>query len=196
VASLTPLQALGNLLQALLHPIQAVVHTVEAVVHPLSVLSYLPRAIPSVLTPTGPALAATAAPFPSAAATTGSLEVPPSSSASTHAFLLRLIDSVSVPSCTRARGRPTRGRACRSPRQDRQGVALLQLSLCQLPSRDARRAHAGASEPGHNTGRRDSEAFIHVAMSRLMARRPARARGFPDSVLHAPGRSKVCGYVY
>jgi hypothetical protein len=111
VASLTPLQALRHLLQALLHPVQAVVHTVEAVVHPLPVLSYISRAFPSVLAPTGSSLAAAPAPFPSAAAPTGSLEVPPSASASasTHAnFLLRLIGSNSPRLCTRTRERPNR----------------------------------------------------------------------------------------
>ena len=70
MASLTPLQALGNLLQALLHPVQAVVH-------PLPVLPYVFRVIPSVLTSTRPSLArsflaAALTPFPSAAATVGS----------------------------------------------------------------------------------------------------------------------------
>jgi hypothetical protein len=109
VASLAPLQTLRHLLQALLHPIEAVVHTVEAVVHPLPVLPYVSRAIPSVLAPTGSSLAATPAPFPSAAATAGSIGVPPSTSASTHAnFLLRQIASNSPRLCTRARDRPNR----------------------------------------------------------------------------------------
>jgi hypothetical protein len=82
---------------------------VEAVVHPLPVLPYVSRAIPSMLAPTGPSLAAPPAPFPSAAATAGSIEVPPSASASTHAnLLLRLIDSDSPRLCTRTRERPNR----------------------------------------------------------------------------------------
>ncbi len=150
-----PLQALRHLLQALLHPVQAVVHTVEAVVHPLPVLPYVSRAIPSVLAPTGPSpagssLAATPAPFPSAAATAWSLEVPPSASASTHAnFLLRLI-APTLPGCVPGPGSGLTGGPGYCPRSSSSRALRLastsaaSAAACDLSSRWRSAAYSGS----------------------------------------------------